>query len=84
MLWTQNGAKLPLALISNIIKSDSNSAGFLANVDKCVWAPNQVITGLGIVWDEVQGVISITDTRLQKCLAHIDKALSHPNLWALS
>lgn len=67
---------------SNIIKSELASAGFLVNMDKCVWDPVQVITWLGIVWDGVQGVISITETRLQKCLAYIDKALSDPNLSA--
>lgn len=48
---------------SNIIRSDLASAGFLANVDKSVWDPVQVITWLGIVWNGAQGVISITDTR---------------------
>ena len=65
---------------SNIIKSNLASAGFVVNSDKCVWDPVQVITWLGIVWDGVQGVISITETRVQKCLAHIDKALSDSNL----
>ena len=36
---------------------------------KCVWDPVQVITWLGIVWDGVQGVVSITETWVQKCLA---------------
>ena len=38
---------------SNIIKSDLASAGFLANMNKCVCDPVQVITWLGIVWDGV-------------------------------
>ena len=67
---------------SNIIKSGLASARFLANVNKCVWDPVQVFTWPGIVWDGFQGVISITETRLQTCLAHIDRVLSHPNLSA--
>ena len=38
-------------------------------MDKRAWDPIQVITWLGS-----------SDTRLQKCLVHIDKALSDPNL----
>ena len=61
---------------SNIIKSDLALAGFLANMDKCLWDPVQVVMWLGIVWDGVQGVVSITEPRLKKCLAHIDMVLS--------
>ena len=67
---------------SIIIKSDLASAGFLANMDKCLWDPVQVITWLGIVWDGVQGVVSITEPRLKKCLVHIDKVLSNPSVSA--
>ena len=67
---------------SNITKSDLASAGFLANMDKCLWDSVQVITWLGIVWDGVQGVVSITEPRLKKCLAHIDMVLSDPNVSA--
>ena len=51
-------------------------------MDKCLWDPVQVITWLGIVWDGVQGVVSITEPRLKKCLVHIDKVLSDPNVSA--
>ena len=34
-----------------------------------------VITWLGIVWDGVQGVTSIAESQLQKCLAYIYGAL---------
>ena len=37
---------------------------------------------MGIVWDGVQGVVSITEPQLKKCLVHIDKVLSDPNVWA--
>lgn len=67
---------------SNIIKSDLALAGFLANMDKCLWDPLQVVTWLGIVWYGVQGVVSITESRLKKCLAHIDMVLSDPNVSA--
>ena len=66
----------------SIIKSHLALAGFLANMDKCLWDSVQVITWLGIVWDRVQGVVSITEPRLKKCLTHIAVVLSDPNVSA--
>ena len=37
---------------------------------------------LGIVWDGAQGVIRITESRIHKCLARIDRALSEPHFSA--
>ena len=51
-------------------------------MDKCLWDAVQVITWLGIVWDGVQGVVSIPEPRLKKCLAHIDMVLSDRNVSA--
>ena len=67
---------------SNIIRSDLALAGFLANEDKSVWVPVHLITWLGIVWDGIQGQISITTTRIDKALHHIDNALQDPRLSA--
>lgn len=42
---------------SSVISSNSASAGFVANVDKSVWDPDQVTVWLGIVWDGAQGIM---------------------------
>ena len=44
---------------SNIRRSDLAAAGFIANDDKSVWVPVQFI-----VWDGIQGNISITESRI--------------------
>ena len=69
---------------SSVIRSDLASAGFLVNMERCVWDPVQVITSwLGIAWDGIQGVnVSITESRLQKYSARVDGILSDPNLSA--
>ena len=67
---------------SNIIKPDFASAGFLANLDKCVLDPIQSsYIRLSIVWDGVQGVMSVTEIdRLQNFVAIIDKTRLGLNL----
>ena len=55
-------------------------AGFLANEDKSVWDPMRLITWLGIVWDGLQGKISITEPRIDHALLHIDNTLQDPRL----
>ena len=67
---------------SSVIRLNLASGGFLANADKSVWDPVQVIAWLGIVRDSAQGLISISESRLRKCLAHIERALYKPHLSA--
>ena len=74
-----------LSLIhSNILRSDLAAAGFISNDDKSVWVPVQFIVWLGIVWDGIQGNISITESRIDKALSHIDSALQPRALSARS
>ena len=59
--------------------------GWLSCQHKCAWDPIQShYTWLCNVWDGGQSVMSITETRLQKSLAHIDKALLDLDLSAHS
>ena len=60
---------------SNILRSDLAAAGFISNDDKSVWVLVQFIVWLGIVWDGILGNISITESRIDKALSHIDSAL---------
>ena len=68
---------------SSIIRSDRATAGFLANMEKCVRDLVQLFTcWLHIVWDGVRGVVSITESRLQESSSRVDGVLSDPNLLA--
>ena len=40
-----------------------------------MWDPVQVATWLGIVWNGAQGVISITEIRVENSLSHIGRIL---------
>ncbi|VDI20858.1 Hypothetical predicted protein [Mytilus galloprovincialis] len=42
------------------------SAGFLIAEEKCSWEPSQSVTWLGLVWDMKDGIVYVTETRLNK------------------
>jgi len=50
--------------ISQKIKRDLGSAGFITNDEKSVWQPCQRIQWLGLIWDSQNGTLSISDTRV--------------------
>ena len=54
---------------------ERDSAGFVASSAKSLWNPTQVLVWLGLNWDLVTGTISITDRRISKFIALIDKFL---------
>ena len=60
---------------SLFVQSSLSSAGFVANSAKSLWNPTQVLVWLGLNWDLVIGTISITDRRICKFIALIDKFL---------
>ena len=60
---------------SLFVQSFLSSAGFVANSAKSLWNPTQVLVWLGLNWDLVTGTISITDRRISKFIALIDKFL---------
>ena len=60
---------------SLFVQSSLSSAGFVANSAKSLWNPTQMLVWLGLNWDLVIGTISITDIRICKFVALIDKFL---------
>ena len=55
------------------VQADLSHAGFLANEDKCVWHPKQVLTWLGAIIDSRDGSFSPTDSRIQKISVSIEE-----------
>ena len=84
-IWIMVDAERSVALSStdsNIIKSDLSRLVFLPTWINVSGTLFKLIHGC-LGWSSAQtGVIRISETRLQKCLANIDKALSNPNLSA--
>ena len=70
------GDSLPMAEENSLfVQSSLSSAGFVAISVKSLWNPTQVLVSLGLNWDLVTGTISITDRRISKFIALIDKFL---------
>ena len=67
------GKHLEDSLATNsAIKSDLERFGFSTVQEKCNWHPFQCLEWLGFVWDTSEGVIRITDKRLNKFLGIIE------------
>ena len=70
---------LPTAVRSSgVVRDTLCRAGFLVNTEKSVWDPCQIMTWLGITADSIANVTRISDKRISKCVAHIDRMLSRP------
>lgn len=71
----------PLAVKhSEIVRCSLADAGFLANDEKSVWVPTQVITWLGHIFNLKEGTLSITPDRISNLKQHILDILSKPNM----
>lgn len=55
------------------IKSDLKSSGFVTNDEKSIWEPSQCIQWLGLVWNSVNGTISISNRRVLSIAETIKK-----------
>ena len=53
------------------VRSDLANAGVVANEEKSIWAPTQVLEWLGIVWDLSRGCIFIPHRRIVKLLKDV-------------
>ena len=49
-----------------------SSEGFIANDEKSVWEPTQVLDWLGLTWNSILGTLKIVDRRITKILKTID------------
>ena len=51
-------------------------AGFIANDEKSVWEPTQVLDWLGLTWNSILGTLKIVDRRITKILKTIDHIIN--------
>ena len=58
------------------VRNGLSSAGFIANDEKSVWAPTQVLDRLGVTWNSILGTLKIVDRRITKILKTIDHIIS--------
>ena len=61
--------------ISDHVRSDLLSAGFIYNMNKSIWSPTSSLVWLGMVWDMSLGTLKITDKRIDKLSSCINQLL---------
>ena len=54
---------------SNIVRSDLVRAGLVPNCDKSIWTPVQRLEWLGISWDLLSAILSISQSRVDRLLS---------------
>ena len=52
--------------MSGLIKKDLEKLSFILAKEKCEWNPSQKVIWLGHVLDTKEGIIKVTETRIQK------------------
>ncbi|XP_068240109.1 uncharacterized protein [Palaemon carinicauda] len=62
--------------LSQHIKNDLLSSGFIPNATKCIWSPTQVLEFLGVMLDSGNSSIFIPGRRLLKCINGISEILN--------
>ena len=58
------------------VRNHLSSAGFIANDEKSVWEPTQVLDWLGLTWNSIMGTLKIVDRRITKILKTIDHIIN--------
>ena len=62
-------------MLSTIIKQNLVDLGFLLAENKCCWTPQARAIWLGLIWDFSEGVVYITEARINKLLQYIENIL---------
>jgi hypothetical protein len=70
--WLSEGSYDDCMNQSIKIRTDINISGLVANEQKCIWKPCQEIVWLGLIWNSLRGIISITEHRLTSIFQTIE------------
>ena len=69
------GASFPVAQNnSEFVRLSLLKSGFLVNREKSLWVPSRRFSWIGYVIDTHSGIISASDSRMQKCSADLNEA----------
>lgn len=66
--------------MSSAMQADLKLAGFLVNEEKSIWEPSQSMDWLGFSWDTVQDMLFIPQSKKDKFLIKISKAISSKSI----
>lgn len=70
--WLTEYSKVACDNLSKNIQLDLKESGLITNEEKCQWEPCQSLEWLGLVWDSLNGIIRVTDRRIQSILQHLE------------
>ena len=73
--WLIDSDRDACAVLATNIWSDLRKSGFITNDEKSQWCPCQVLEWLGIIWDTINGTISISERRESSIAKSVDKIL---------
>ena len=58
--WLIDSDRDTCAVLATNIWSDLRKSGFITNDEKSQWCPSQVLEWLGIIWNTINGAITIS------------------------
>jgi hypothetical protein len=61
--WLIDSDRDTCAVLATNIWSDLRKSGFITNDEKSQWCPSQVLEWLGIIWNTINGTITISERR---------------------
>ena len=73
--WLIHSDRGTCAVLANNIWSDLRKSGFITNDEKSQWCPSQVLEWLGIIWNTVNGTITISERRVNTIAKSVDNIL---------
>ena len=73
--WLIDSDRDTCAVLATNIWSDLRKSGFITNDEKSQWCPSQVREWLGIIWNTVNGSITISERRENSIATSIDRIL---------
>ena len=73
--WLIDSDRDICAVLATNIWSDLRKSGFITNDKKSQWCPSQVLEWLGIIWNTIDGTISISERRVNSITKSVDKIL---------
>ena len=78
--WLIDSDRDTCAVLATNIWTDLRKAGFLTNDEKSQWCPSQILEWLGIIWNTINGTITISERRENSIAKSVDRILLSDHL----
>ena len=71
--WLIDSNRDTCGVLATNIWSDLRKSGFITNDEKSQWCPSQVLEWFGIIWNTINGTITISERRVNSIAKSVDK-----------